>query len=78
MENIVFFLGSEILTAVVMKSSVFWDITDVSEDISNPSSGSKNKSRNQHQARLATRRYIPEDRTLHRYSSSSKKYLLII
>jgi hypothetical protein len=47
--NKIMFMGFEVYTAVVMKSSVFWDITSysprVSENISPPSSGSKNKPR---------------------------------
>jgi hypothetical protein len=38
-----FLLASKVLTAVVMKSSVFWDVMPLQQNMALPSSGLKNK-----------------------------------
>jgi hypothetical protein len=71
--NMLFFVGFEVLTADVMNSSIFWDITRCSPFKVNRHFGGtcclhlhgrrKSQARNQREA-STTQRYIPEDRTL--------------
>jgi hypothetical protein len=70
-------VGFEVLTAVVMKSTIFWDITPYNPlsvnrrfgGTSPSSSGLKNISsaRNQHESRLATETLVDTQRTTWRY-----------
>jgi hypothetical protein len=70
------YAGSEVLTAVVMKSSIFWDITPCSPlKVTGRFGGARrldgrriSQARNQREAgskQATTRRYIPEHGTLH-------------
>jgi hypothetical protein len=77
------YAGFEVLTAVVMKSSIFWDITMCSPLKVNRRFGRIcrlhlegrriGQTRNQHESRwqVTTRRYILEDRELNRLSLSA-------